>query len=130
MPQDKIAGSRGPPSALGVERGDGEVHVPATYQSDAGPAISLASMTAAVHGNSFDGAPRRNAEGRAVPLRLTISFDCNAEGVARLAEFFGIYDRERWNAMARERGLPMVAEAEALPAARAPLALPPSGRGE
>ena len=98
--------------ALGFEDRGGRVHVPATYQSDHGPAISLESMEASVHGTTV---PKRNESGQTTPLRLTLSFDCNAEGVRRLAEFFGLYDRERWNKMARERGLPEASAEPVLP---------------
>jgi hypothetical protein len=83
-----------------------EVLVPPTYQSDQGAKIRLESLRSRVS-DSYKRDP-------ATPLRLELSFDCNAEGVARLAEFFGLYDREGWD---RAAGTALLSGGRALPPA-------------
>jgi hypothetical protein len=89
----------------------GSVRVPPTYESDQPTRIVLDRMAATVaeprhcYGGEMS-LPRVEDK---TPIRLEMTFYCNAEAVRRLAEFFGAYDPEGWSRQSAPLGLPMAA---------------------
>lgn len=99
------------------------VVVPAHYRSDEPPALDLRDLRASVSQRAAsDHQAPTNAKGQRVPYRLVIELDANAEAIARLAAFFGLYDRESWDRRAGEQGLPPAPTPPALPMSTADVA--------
>ena len=85
--------------------GDGTVKVPRHYNSDQPPRMALRGMQAKARAAAYEYGNEAKNQGE-MPLRLALDLNVNAEAVKRLAEFFGLYDREEWDRFAKMHGLP------------------------
>lgn len=79
------------------------IKVPASYQSDEGPKLTLRDMRTEFTGAGRSGfdwekktALARPGESRSAPeqIRLTLTLDVNAEAVRRIAAFFKLYGED------------------------------------